>query len=168
MSIFGMFKDKNEDGSSAVKGSNSKKFSKTTLLTRDVIETLDSLSKIHDIPSKVLDIKVLSHALFYKTKKQDEFKKLPMDQKEKFYEEKNILHPNLEVTQELKLEVFKRKASNKFPIKIILGGNKNFTKIVVHIKKQENVQYFNGLEDEIVAEINRKKARLNILLGFFE
>jgi uncharacterized coiled-coil protein SlyX len=168
MSIFGMFKSKDEDSSSISSGSSSKKFTKTVLVTRDVTETLESLAKIHNISSKVLDIKVLSNALFYKTRKQDEFKKLPIDQKEKFYEEKNILHPNLEITQELKLEVFKRKAGNKFPIKIILGGNKSFTKIVVHIKKQDNVQYFDGLGDEILSEINRKKARLNILLDFFD
>ncbi len=168
MSIFGMFKSKDEDISSASSKSNSNNFTKTVIVTRSVTETLESLAKMHNISSKVLDIKVLSSALFYKTKKQDKFKKLPIDQKDKFYEEKNILHPNLEITQELKLEVFKRTSSNKFPIKIILGGNKNFTKIVVNIKKQDNVQYFDGLEDEILSEINRKKARLDILLDFFD
>ncbi len=166
MSIFGIFKDKKS--SSAPSKTSNEKFTKTTLVTRDVVETIESLAKKHNISPKILDIKILANVLLYKTKKQDEFKKLPIDQKDKFYEEKNILHPNLEITQELKLEVFKRKSTSKFPIKIALGGNKNFTRIVVQIKKQDSVQYFDGLESEILAEINRKKARLNILLDFMD
>ena len=133
----------------------------------DISKDLEEIASAHHIDIKSLDYKIISYKTFYKKIDSTKYSELKEIDREKFFREKNILNPNLEILQKLKVEVY-NKNSSKFPIKIAIGGNKSLTKVVATIKKQESVNYFDGLESEILSEIDKKKAKLKILLGCFD
>ncbi len=142
-------------------------FEKKVIESSDITKDLKKIAAIHQIDVKTLDYKIISYKTFYKKIDSPRYRGLQEIEREKFFKEENILNPELEIMQKLKIEVFK-KNSSRFPIRIAIGGNKPLTKVVATIKKQDAVNYFDGLESEIIAEIDKKKAKLNILLGFFE
>ncbi|MCH9814293.1 MAG: FapA family protein [Epsilonproteobacteria bacterium] len=142
-------------------------FEKRTIETSDVTKDLEELARAHNLQAKDLDFKILSYKTHYKKVSSPRYRELQEIEREKFFKEENILNPELEILQKLKIEVFQKQGA-RFPIKIALGANKQMTKVVGTIKAQESVQYFDGLEGEILAEFDRKKAKQKILLGCFD
>ncbi len=142
-------------------------FEKQVIESTNIAKDLNKIAKAHNLMEKDLDFKILSFKTYYKNVDSSRYKELKEMERESFFKEENILNPTLEIIQKLKVEVFK-KSGSKFPIKIALGANKSFTQIMATIKKQDKVQYFDGLEAEIIAELDRKKAKQGILLGCFD
>ena len=142
-------------------------FKKKVIESSDVAKDLEKIASAHNISSKELDFKIISYKTFYKNVDAPRYTELKEIEKEKFFKEENILNPQLEINQKLKIEVFE-KNSSKFPIKITMGANKTLTKVVATFKKQDEVQYFDGLETEILAILDKKKAKQKILLGCFD
>ena len=142
-------------------------FEKKVLETTNIVKDLGEIAKVHNLMEKDLDFKILSFKTYYKNVDSPKYKELKEIERESFFKEKNILNPKLEIIQKLKIKVFK-KNSSKFPIKISLGANKSLTKIMATIKKQDAVQYFDGLEAEIIAQLDIKKAKQGIFLGCFD
>ncbi len=142
-------------------------FEKKVIESSNITSDLEEIARAHNIDVRTLDYKIISYKTFYKKIDSPRYRELQEIDREKFFKEENILNPELEILQKLKVEVYK-KNSSKFPIKIAIGGNKSLTKVVATIKRQESVNYFDGLESEIIAEIDKKKAKLKILLGFFD
>jgi len=143
-------------------------FKKTTITTQNFAKDIVELAKKHGIAAKKLDFKILSYKTFYKLRKLDVFQEVTEVNKNEVFKKENLVHPEMELYQEFKLEVFEKDLSSKFPISIAIGGNKALTKIQTRVKPQENVQYFEGLEGEILAEIDRKKVKSGLLLGCME
>ncbi len=140
-------------------------FTKKTIESSNISKDLEDIATVHNMPVKELDFKILSYKTCYKKVDSPRYRELQEIEREKFFKEENILNPKLEIIQKLKVEIFK-KNNSKFPIKIALGANKTFTKVVATIKRQESVQYFDGLESEIIAQLDKMKAKQKILLGF--
>ncbi len=140
-------------------------FKKKTIESSDISKDLEDMATAHNMPVKELDFKILSYKTCYKKVDSPRYRELQEIEREKFFKEENILNPKLEIIQKLKVEIFK-KNSSKFPIKIALGANKTLTKVVATIKRQDSVQYFDGLESEIIAQLDKMKAKQKILLGF--
>ncbi len=143
-------------------------FEKQTLTTQNLAKELEELANKNGISVKKLDFKILSYKTFYKLAKGDVYKELTELNKNEIYTKEHFTHPDMALYQELKVEVFKKEPASKFPISISVGGNKALTRIQARVKPQENLQYFDGLEGEIVAEIDRKKAKIGLLLGCLE
>lgn len=166
MGIFGLFKGKQ---SAAVEEDvvvdAVAPLEKTTLTTQNLAKDLDELAKKSSISVKKLDFKILSYKTFYKLSKVDIYKEVTEVNKNEILTKENFIHPDMSLYQELKVEVFQKDASSKFPISMAIGGNKSLTKIQARVKPQENLQYFDGLEGEILAELDRKKAKIGLLLG---
>jgi len=140
-------------------------FEKTTLTTQNLATDLDALAKKNSIAVKKLDFKILSYKTFYKLSKVDVYKEVTELNKKEIFTKEHFTHPDMSLYQELKVEVFQKDASSKFPIPIAIGGNKTLTKIQARVKPQENLQYFDGLEGELLAELDRKKAKIGLLIG---
>lgn len=142
-------------------------FEKKVIESSDIDKDLKEMALSYKMDVKTLDYKIISYKTFYKKIDSPRYRELQEIDRSKFFKEENILNPELEILQKLKIEVFK-KNSSRFPIRIAIGANKSLTKVVATVKKQDSVNYFDGLESEIISEIDKKKAKLNILLGFFE
>jgi hypothetical protein len=142
-------------------------FEKRVIESSDIAKDLKEIALSHKMDVKELDFNILSYKTYYKRVNSPRYKELLEIDREKFFREENILNPELEIMQKLKIEVYK-KSNSKFPIKIAIGANKSITKVVATIIKQNSVQYFDGLEAEILSQIDKKKAKLKILLGFFD
>ena len=161
--MFGLFKSKKEPVVTEVKTVS--KFEKTTLTTQNLAKDLDDLAAKHSISVKKLDFKILSYRTFYKIVKGDIFKEVTELNKSEVFTKENLTREDMEMYQELKVEVFLKNASSKFPISMAIGGNKALTKIQVRVKEQDELVYFEGLEGEILAELDKKKAKSGLLLG---
>ena len=142
-------------------------FEKKVIESSDIAKDLEEIACAHNIEVRTLDYKIISYKTYYKKIGSPRYRELKEIDREKFFKKENILNPELEILQKLKVEVYKRNSS-RFPIKIAIGGNKSLTKVVATIKMQEKVNYFDGLEREILSEIDKKKAKLKILLGCFD
>ncbi len=142
-------------------------FTAKRIESSNVPNDLAQLAKTHNMSVKELDFQVLSYKTYYKKVDKPRFRELQEIDREKFFAKENILNPDLEIMQKIKLEVFK-KSNSKFPIKIIIGANRELTKVMATIKQQKKVQYIEGLVEEIMANIDQKKVKLGILLGCFD
>ena len=142
-------------------------FDKKVIESSDISKDLEDIARAHNIDVKTLDYKILSYKTFYKKLNSPRYKELQEIDRKKFFKESNILNPELEILQKIKIEVYK-KNSSRFPIKISIGANKTLTTVVATIKAEASVRFFDGLESEILSEIDKKKAKLKFLLGCFD
>ncbi|HIP60583.1 MAG TPA: DUF342 domain-containing protein [Campylobacterales bacterium] len=161
MSLFGMLNKRKKEDIAPIE------FEKKVIESSDIAKDLEEIACAHHIEVRTLDYKIISYKTYYKKIGSPRYRELKEIDREKFFKKENILNPELEILQKLKVEVYKRNSS-RFPIKIVIGGNKSLTKVVATIKMQEKVNYFDGLEREILSEIDKKKAKLKILLGCFD
>ncbi len=132
-------------------------FDKVVVTTTDLLTTIQTIAKEHQISPKRLDFKILSYKTF--RKKEGSSEEITTPAKE------DMLDPNVKFEQELRIEIFLKEERASFPIPISLSANSDFTTIRAVVKPQENISYFEGLEAEIIAEIDRRKAKAGILLG---
>jgi hypothetical protein len=161
LGLFGILKKRKKEDTTPIE------FEKKVIESSDIVKDLEEIANKYNINVKTLDYKIISYKTFYKKIDSPRYRELAEIDREKFFKIENILNPELEILQKLKVEVYK-KNSSRFPIKIAIGGNKSLTKVVATIQKQESVSYFDGLESEIIAELDKKKAKLKILLGCFD
>jgi hypothetical protein len=142
-------------------------FEKQVIETSNLSKEIDEIAQKYGISAKTLDFKILSYKTYYKKIDSSRYRELQEIKKDLFFKEDNLRNPKLEILQKLKVEIYE-KNSSKFPIKIAVGANKNFTKVVARFQPQDNVNYFDGLEGEILSELDKRKAKQGILLGCFD
>ena len=131
----------------------------------DVAKELEKVARDYSVNIKKLDFKILSYKTYYKNVNSPRYRELKELDREDFYREENLLNQNLEIIQKVKVEIFKKRGA-AFPLKFSLGGNKALTKIIITVKKQDKVQYSNELESRLIAEFDKRKLKLKMLLGF--
>ncbi len=163
--MFGLFKGKKRTTTGEIVTEEKKPFEKTTLTTQNLAKDLEELAKKNSISVKKLDFKILSYKTFYKLSKEDAFQEVTEVNRNTIFTKENFVKADMQIYQELKVEVFEKESSAQFPIKIAIGGNKALTRIQARVNPQEELQYFEGLEGEIFAELDRKKAKIGLLLG---
>ncbi len=163
MGIFDLFKKDSIDDEVTTSS-----FKKIVIESSDISKDLNRLAKEYNLSQKDLDFRIISYKTFYKDESSTKYRELQTDSKESFFQEENILNPKLEVTQKIKIEVFKKSTSSNFIPQISLSANKTLTKIVATIKKCNNIEYHNELESDILNQIDKKKAKQKILLGCFD
>jgi len=142
-------------------------FKKSVITTKDLIPDLKDISKKYEISIKELDIKILSYKTFVNDKSSDEVVEITELNKDKYLSGEYILDENISYFQELRVEV-EKKELDSFPLEISLGANKDLTQIRATIKAKKNISYFDGLEAEILSQIDKKKAKLGLMLGFMD
>ncbi|MCF6173171.1 MAG: FapA family protein [Campylobacteraceae bacterium] len=143
-------------------------FKSVIIDTQNINEEIKNIASAKNINPAKLSFKVLKVTTAYRTKKGGEYTEVTDEDKSLFNDNDFLLNPELKIKQHLKVEIFKiqeEEARNVIP-NIILSGNKSLTKVVATVKKDINVKYFTKLENSIIDNINMKKARSNILIGF--
>ncbi len=165
MGLFGMFKRKNTAAEEVPEEQTATPFEKTTITTQNLSQDLSELAKKHNISVKTLDFKILSYKTFFKLKNDAKFQEITELNRAEILKKENLRDSDMSLYQELKIEVFQKTAASRFPISMAIGGNKAMTRIQAKIKPQEELDYFEGLEGEILAELDRKKVKSGLLVG---
>jgi flagellar hook protein FlgE len=143
-------------------------FESTIINTKNLSDELESLAKKHNIATRELDFKLLSYKTFYTDSKSKETKEITELNRDEILIEDNILNPDISFSQELRVEIFKKLGKSTFPLSISIGGNKDLTNIRATIKPKDKITYFDGLDGEIMAELNKKKAKLGLMIGMMD
>jgi len=141
-------------------------FENIVLYSDNVSADLAKVAARYGISPKQLDFKILAYKTLYKRKDAPKYNELTLLEQEKFFTEDNLRNPNIEIRQKIKIEIFLRSKKNRFPIKMSMGGNSELTKIVLKVPEQENIKYHSELHSQLVAQIDVRKARLGLLIGF--
>ncbi len=168
--MFGLFNSKKETDSKEEVASEvvNVAFPKTTLTTQNLPKDLAALAAKHKVSVKSLDFKILSYKTFCKLSYGDIFKEVTELNREEILTRENFVNPDMALYQELKVEVFQKESNDVFPLDIVIGANKAMTSIKAKVKAREAIAYEEGLEAEIFAELDRKKAKAGILLGYMD
>ena len=143
-------------------------FKSTIINTKNLADELESISKKYNIATRELDFKLLSYKTFYTHANSGETTEVTELNKDEVLTEENILDSDISFFQELRVEVFQKSGKSTFPLSISIGGNKDLTNIRATIKPKEKITYFDGLDGEIMAEFNKKKAKLGLMLGMMD
>ncbi len=165
MGLFGLLKA--DESEKEVVVQEPIEFKKTSITSSDISKDLEKLASSHNILPNALDFTIISYKTFYKNIDSPKYEELKEIDKESFFEEKNILNSKLEITQKYQIEVFE-KEDLPFSLKITLGANKSFTKVVATFKKSDDVNFYDSLESDILTQLDKKKAKQGVLLGCFE
>ena len=138
-----------------------------TIETGDLAKHIDKVAQEYRIPVKMIDFKILSYRTFYRKRGEKKYKEIKTDEAKRLRESELLLDPDIEIRQQIKAELFKKERAKAPVLKMVIGANKAMTKIFLTFKKQQILQYSDTMEREILAEIDRKMARLGLLLGVF-
>ncbi len=150
----------------AIKEEQVLEFEKMTINTRDLPSELESISAKYKIDTKYLDLNILSYKLFYENAQDSKIVEISEINRDEALSKENLLNPDIRYFQEIRAEVFKREKKRVFPISISIGANRDFSLVRATIKPKEKVTFFEGLEGEIISEIERKKVKAGLLIGF--
>ncbi len=154
--------------SSAKKAGSSSQteFQKLVLWSEDVDKDLEKIALSYNISIKELDFNILSYKTLYKQGNVPKYQELSPIDESKFFSLETLTNPNIDIKQKINIEVFKKRKNKKLPIKMGIGGNKSLTKIILKIPAQGNITFTDTLLSDIMEHIDKRKAKLGILLGF--
>ncbi len=165
--LFDFFKGDISD-EHTIDNSNNHEFKDIIIESTNVDKDLKRLADKYHLETKELDFTIISYRTFYRFKKEDKYKLLKEIHMQEIFTRENLLNPEFGIKQQYKLNIFKKRSSKSFPVKILLGTNSDFTKIMATVKKNQNVTYHDRLASDILTEINKKKLKQGILIGLFE
>ena len=165
----GIFSFLNKNGDLNIKDNNVDiEFTDTIIESINIEKDLKKLADKYNLESKDLDFTIISYRTFYKDEPQKKYKILQDINIEDILSKENLLNPDFSIKQQYKLNVYKKRVGTSFPIKIVLGTNQDYTKIYATFKKNISVTYYDGIEKDIITEINKKKLKQGILIGLFD
>jgi len=141
-------------------------FKNITLYSDNIPADLAKVAARYGLSPKQLDFRILAYKTLYRKKDAPKYNELTLLEQEKFFTEENLRNPSIDIAQKIKIEIFFRNKSEKFPIKMSMGGNKSLTKIMLKVPEQNNIRYHEELHSQLVAQIDIRKARLGLLIGF--
>ncbi|NPA73367.1 MAG: DUF342 domain-containing protein [Epsilonproteobacteria bacterium] len=138
--------------------------------TENVNQELKNISSVKNIPVNKLDFSLISFKSVFKTHTEDDWAEVDEDHINLFKDEDFLLNEELEVKQQYKIEIFHKDLNKepKYPLEIILGGNKYLTKIVATIKKSLDIKYCSKLKKYIIDQINKKMIRQSMFISIFQ
>ncbi len=165
LALLDKFKKRDETPQQAASAAGD--FTKMTIETGDLAKHIDKVAQEFRIPAKLIDFKILAYRTFYRKRGEKKFKEVKKEEAKRFRESKLLLDPDIEIRQQIRAELFKKEKIKAPVLKMVIGANKAMTKIFLTFKKQQVLQYSDTMERDILAEIDRKMARLGLLLGVF-
>ena len=153
--------------SSAKKAASSQQtqFQKLVLWSEDVDKDLEKIALSYNLSIKELDFRILSYKTLYKQGNVPKYQEVSPIEEKKFFSLETLTNPNIDIKQKINIEVFK-KEKKKLPLKMGIGGNKSLTKIILKVPPQNNINFTDSLFNDLMEHIDKRKAKLGILLGF--
>jgi hypothetical protein len=150
------------------KKTESKKKKTFFIETEDVSQEIANVAISKKIPQKMLDFNIINYRTYYKErgKEDKEWIELDKDNLYKLGDDDFLLKKNIKFKQQYNLEFFLKSEAKEFPLDVVLGANKLLTKVVTTIKPNLDMEYYPELEQDLLSEINKRKAKAKVLLGF--
>jgi len=142
-------------------------FENTTIDTKDLSSDLENLAKKYKLSVKELDINILSYKSFCLSKDKEAIE-INNENKNDLLSLENLLNPDISFYQELRVEVFLKNTRAKFPLALSVGTNSDSTVVRATIKPKEDISFYEMLEDEIISELNKRKAKLGFMIGMMD
>lgn len=140
-----------------------------------VVETSNVEKELRKISTKFglslaeIDFTIISYKSYFKLSKDSKkYRLLKEVEKEEILTRENFLSSEFSIRQQYKINIFKKLSTTKFPIKISLGANKEFTKVVANFSKNSNIAYHDRLFGDISTEINKKKLKQGLLIDLMD
>jgi hypothetical protein len=134
--------------------------------TTSVEKELQKVSKRYGIALKELDFSIISYKSYFKLSNESKKYRLLKDIDEgEVLTQENLLNPEFSLKQQYKVNIFKKNSSSNYPIKIVLGANSDFTRVVATFKKNPTINYHDRLFNDISNQINKKKLKQGLLIG---
>ncbi len=139
--------------------------------TKDVVKELKAICSTYKLKPQDIDFNILECHTFFRTSEDEEWEELNDKNREMFESDEFLVHENLQINQNYKIEIFKidlqKHANDKLPT-ITLGANKTLTNIIATIKKDLDLSTKGGMDKKIISQINKKKLKAGILIGIKE
>jgi len=138
--------------------------------SENIPKEIKSIAVANNLSLNELDFRIIKVKTSYMLSKEEGWVEVDEEKLKQFKDKDFLINPNMKVKQIYKVDIYKVQEDDSSPSlpPIVLGGNKAFTKIIVTIKKDLEVQYFSKVESKIIEEINKKKIRAGILVGLHD
>ncbi|WP_458701503.1 flagellar assembly protein A [Sulfurospirillum sp. 1307] len=164
MGLFGNDKEKN----SKVKDVEQEEEFKSIVVESDNIpRELKSISVSKKISLNELDFNILKTKTQVMITRDEGWIEADKEVLDKFKDKDFLLNKDLKIRQLYKVEIFNTNLHDKKVLpSIVLGANKLLTKVVCTIKKDLDLKYYSKLEHDIIEEINKKKIKAGVMVGF--
>ncbi len=170
MGFFDRFLKKEIEGSNVIVKEDID-FKNVTLETENIASSIKDVARLQKIDPSLLDFRFLEYKTFYKDESKSSTDWIELNKKDliNLNKEEFFLNPSLILKQIYKIEIYKKEEEySSFPLKVNISTNKLITKVVVKVEKSEEVHYYSKLEEDFLNEINKKKARVGIMVGLFD
>ena len=165
----GLFSDKTEQNTEG-----SKAIGPVIVRTNNVAKELMGVSANHKIPVSSLDFKVLSIQTFTKLVvdgKEEEWEELTSDEVFDLRDDTVLLNEQFEMKQVYEIEIFSKEDeenNNLSNLQVSVGANSQLTKVYLTIKAGSEITYYDELEKDLLAEIQKRKLRANLTINIFD
>ncbi len=150
---FGKKEDKNE-------------FTSKTVLCENVNNEILKIAKEYNIPISSLDFEILSYKTYIKFPGGD-FSEADEKKREEFKKEEYLLNPECEIKQVYEIEIKKYIPKKNFELLGEMKVNDRYTYAEFIISKN-SVLRVNDIYNMMKKELNKKKIKNSLLIGFFD
>jgi len=156
MGLFGFGKKENEK----------KVFSPRVVICENVNEEILKIAKEYDLPISSLDFEILSYKTYIKLPGGD-FVEADDSIRKEFEKDENLLNPECEIKQVYEVEIKKYVPDNNFELIGEMKVNELYTYAEFIISKNSIIRV-NDIFDRVKKELNKKKVRNSLFIGFFD
>jgi len=154
--FMGLFKKKKEE----------KEFVSKVVICENVNEEILKTAKEYNLPISSLDFEILSYKTYIKFPESD-FIEASEEVKKEFEKEENLLNPECEIKQVYEIEIKKYIPKNNFELLGEMSVNNLYTYAEFTVSKKSVIR-INDIFNTVKKELNKKKVRNSLLLGFFD
>ncbi len=143
-------------------------FSPFVVRTDNIAKELVSTAATHGLKASDLDFNLLDVQTFVKKGDAEEHEVIGDELKE-LNDEALLSDANTLIRQNYEIEIILADKSDKFStLNISIGANPSMTRLFASIKPGSTIEYFDGLEKELRAFINKRKLRANMFIGIWD
>jgi len=146
------------------------KINPVVVRTGNVAKELIQTAATYKIPVQTLDFTLLSVQTFSRllTDEDADWIELTTDEIKDLTEDL-YLNPNFELKQIYEIEIHSIAEEVVFPdFDVSIGGNSSLCKIFLTVKKGSKITATENFEQDLIAYINKKKLRANLMIGIFD
>ncbi len=143
-------------------------FSPFVVRTDNIAKELVSTAAKNGLKAAELDFNLLDVQTFVK-KGDEEEREVIGDELKELNDETTLSDEKLVVRQSYEIEIIPRDKSDKFSkLNLSIGANPSMTRLFASIKPGSQIEYFEGIEQELKTFINKRKLRANMFIGVWD
>lgn len=146
-------------------------FTPLVIRTDNIAKDILSLARSNEIDPSLIDFNILSVQTLVRDKSDEnnEFRELDKDEYDVLNEKGFLLNPAIAIKQMYEVELLPAKTGGRLSkLELSIGVNKQITKVYATIRAGSYIANYKELEKELILYVNKKKMRVNILIGVWD